>query len=275
MQRGAAASQRVRPARQAGAGTGRRVLIAMLTHGISPIPPPRQWQQLDYSRSSAAPFQAGIDVLWDFGLSSAPSKRRVKPLLRTSAATAPAPHSCRHWARSFLFPGRTDWVGQLLAHVHGSRSQPPQTSAVSFQHSAKAEVPMAVISSPAASAAELMPVLPAPAAEPRQDLPGLDDRELLALAASLPLSSDLRAAARNLLVSRYRAMVLSAARRYSGTPEPAEDLIQVGYVGLLKAINDFNPAFGYCRRPTPGRAFSARSSGTSGTSDGRCTSSAP
>jgi RNA polymerase sigma-B factor len=80
---------------------------------------------------------------------------------------------------------------------------------------------------------------------PRQDLPGLDDRELLALAASLPLTSDLRAAARDLLVRRYQAMVLSCARRYSGTPEPAEDLTQVGYVGLLNAINNFDPAFGY------------------------------
>ena len=28
------------------------------------------------------------------------------------------------------------------------------------------------------------------------------------------------------------------------SPEPAEDLMQVGYVGLLKAINNFDPAFG-------------------------------
>jgi RNA polymerase sigma-B factor len=104
---------------------------------------------------------------------------------------------------------------------------------------------MALISSPAAPAAELMRVLPAPAADPGPDLPGMDDRELLALAASLPTSDDRRAAARDLLVSRHRALVLSCARRYSGTPEPAEDLIQVGYVGLLKAINNFDPAFGF------------------------------
>jgi RNA polymerase sigma-B factor len=104
---------------------------------------------------------------------------------------------------------------------------------------------VAVISSPVASAAKHMRVLSAPAAEPGRDLPGLDDRELLALAASLPRSSDRRAAARELLVSRYRAMVLSCARRYSGTPEPTEDLVQVGYVGLMKAINNFDRAFGY------------------------------
>jgi RNA polymerase sigma-B factor len=76
-------------------------------------------------------------------------------------------------------------------------------------------------------------------------LPGLDNRELLALVASLPLSSERRAAARDLVVSRYRALVLSCARGYSGSPEPAEDLIQVGYVGLMKAINNFDPAFGH------------------------------
>ena len=45
---------------------------------------------------------------------------------------------------------------------------------------------MVLISSPAAPAAGLMRLLPAPAGDPGQDLPGMDDRELLALAASLP-----------------------------------------------------------------------------------------
>ena len=46
------------------------------------------------------------------------------------------------------------------------------------------------------------------------------------------------------LVSRYGFLVRSAAMRYRNSPEPAEDLIQVGYVGLLKAINNFDPAVG-------------------------------
>src|ERR1700722_3611678 len=73
----------------------------------------------------------------------------------------------------------------------------------------------------------------------------LDDRELLAIAGSLPHSGDRRAAARDLLVSRHRALVYSCVRRYLGGPEPAEDLVQVGYLGLVKAINNFDPAFGY------------------------------
>jgi RNA polymerase sigma-B factor len=87
-------------------------------------------------------------------------------------------------------------------------------------------------------------VLLAPPAGIRQDLAELDDRALLDLAGSLPLSSERRAAARDLLVSRHRGLVLSCVRMYSRGPELAEDLTQVGYVGLVKAINNFDPAFG-------------------------------
>jgi RNA polymerase sigma-B factor len=88
-------------------------------------------------------------------------------------------------------------------------------------------------------------VLLAPPAGIRQDLSELDDRALLDLAGSLPLSSERRAAARDVLVSRHRGLVLSCVRMYSHGPELTEDLTQVGYVGLMKAINNFDPAFGY------------------------------
>jgi RNA polymerase sigma-B factor len=81
-----------------------------------------------------------------------------------------------------------------------------------------------------------------PAGQSAEGLAGLGDRELLALAGSLPPGSRLRAAARELLVSRYSHLVRACARRYSRSPEPAEDLMQVGYVGLLKAIGNFDPA---------------------------------
>ena len=83
--------------------------------------------------------------------------------------------------------------------------------------------------------------------EARQALPGLaglEDGELLAILRSLARTSERRGEACELLVSRHRQLVLSCVRRYRGSPEPAEDLIQVGYVGLLKAINNFDPAFG-------------------------------
>jgi RNA polymerase sigma-B factor len=45
-------------------------------------------------------------------------------------------------------------------------------------------------------------------------------------------------------VERYQKLVRSCVRQYRGSPEPTEDLMQVGYVGLLKAINNFDPEFG-------------------------------
>jgi RNA polymerase sigma-B factor len=93
--------------------------------------------------------------------------------------------------------------------------------------------------------ADPLRLMPVPAVRLRDELAGLDDGELLALAGSLPRSSARRAAARDLLVARYRNLVGSCVRRYLRSPEPAEDLMQVGYVGLLKAINNFDPAHGF------------------------------
>ncbi len=93
--------------------------------------------------------------------------------------------------------------------------------------------------------AKHVPSRPDPAAGLHQNLPGLEDRELLALTASLPRSSQTRAVAFDLLVSRYGTLVRSCVRRYSRSSETVEDLMQVGYVGLLKAINNFDPALGF------------------------------
>ena len=69
------------------------------------------------------------------------------------------------------------------------------------------------------------------------DEPGAAGHRRLAAA-----DSERRAAACGLLVTRYRWLVRSCVRRYLHSPEPAEDLMQVGYVGLLKAIGNFDPA---------------------------------
>ena len=60
----------------------------------------------------------------------------------------------------------------------------------------------------------------------------------------LPRASERRAAACYLLVTRHQRLVRSCVRPYLGGPGPAEDLMQVGYVGLLKAIGNFDPAAG-------------------------------
>ncbi len=70
------------------------------------------------------------------------------------------------------------------------------------------------------------------------------DLELLGMVQVLPRGSRLAELARELLVERYRSLVMSCTRRYQDSPESQEDLIQVGYVGLLRVINDFDPALG-------------------------------
>ena len=85
---------------------------------------------------------------------------------------------------------------------------------------------------------------PAAAGRTLESLAGLDDRELLRIVRSQPLASARRGAACELLVSRHHHLVRSCVQRYKRSPEPAEDLMQVGYVGLLKAINNFDPDVG-------------------------------
>ncbi len=77
-----------------------------------------------------------------------------------------------------------------------------------------------------------------------RELADLDDGELLRIIRSLPRVNARRAGACEVLVARYRNLVRSCVLRYPPGPEPTEDLMQVGYIGLLKAINNFDPAVG-------------------------------
>ena len=87
-------------------------------------------------------------------------------------------------------------------------------------------------------------VSPQPATPPATDVSDRTDGDLLHIVHSLPVRSGRRAAACEALVLRYKSLVRACARRYAGSPEPEEELMQVGYVGLLKAINNFDPAQG-------------------------------
>src|SRR5580704_14718111 len=78
----------------------------------------------------------------------------------------------------------------------------------------------------------------------KKDLAGLDDRELLDIVRLSPRASERRAAACGRLLSRHQGLVRSCVRPYLRSPEPTQDLMQVGYVGLLKAIGNFDPAAG-------------------------------
>ena len=75
-------------------------------------------------------------------------------------------------------------------------------------------------------------------------LSGRADHELVALVQSGPAGTAEHDDACTALVARYQGMVRSCAQRYKDSPEPQEELMQVGYVGLLKAINNFDPGIG-------------------------------
>ena len=86
----------------------------------------------------------------------------------------------------------------------------------------------------------------------KKELAVLDDRALLDMVRLSPQPSERRAAACELLVTRYQGLVARyqglvwfCVRPYLRSPEPVEDLMQVGYVGLLKAISNFDPAAGH------------------------------
>jgi Sigma-70 region 2 len=74
------------------------------------------------------------------------------------------------------------------------------------------------------------------------------DHQLVALAQSLPVHDPRRAAACEELIARYEPVLRSCVRRYCDSPELAGDLagdlMQVGYLGLLSAILNFDPAAG-------------------------------
>ena len=79
----------------------------------------------------------------------------------------------------------------------------------------------------------------------RTELRRLSDDEVLREFRGSEPGSPERAAACEILIERHAKLVRSCVRAYRGSPEPVEDLMQVGYVGLMKAINNYDPEIGH------------------------------
>jgi RNA polymerase sigma-B factor len=75
--------------------------------------------------------------------------------------------------------------------------------------------------------------------------PDRDERaragDLLIELHSLPEQSPRRKGLRDQLVELHMPLVVYLARRFSGRNEPMNDLVQVGSIGLIKAIDRFDP----------------------------------
>jgi RNA polymerase sigma-B factor len=78
---------------------------------------------------------------------------------------------------------------------------------------------------------------------PRPADPAPTDAELVSLVQSLSAGTE-RERAWETLIARYRPMVRSCVRRYQTPPELTDELMQAGYLGLMKAIGNFDPDIG-------------------------------
>ncbi len=70
------------------------------------------------------------------------------------------------------------------------------------------------------------------------------ERELLALLADLDDDDPHRAGPRDELVTMHLPLVHHLARRFRDRGEPHDDLVQVGTIGLIKAVDRFDPERG-------------------------------
>jgi RNA polymerase sigma-B factor len=68
--------------------------------------------------------------------------------------------------------------------------------------------------------------------------------ELIATLHAMPAADPERARLRDRLVEMHLPLVLYLAKRFSGRSEPMTDLVQVGSIGLIKAIDRFDPGRG-------------------------------
>jgi RNA polymerase sigma-B factor len=68
--------------------------------------------------------------------------------------------------------------------------------------------------------------------------------ELIATLHAMRADDPDRARLRDRLVEMHLPLVLYLAKRFSGRSEPMTDLVQVGSIGLIKAIDRFDPARG-------------------------------
>ncbi|MBB5077482.1 SigB/SigF/SigG family RNA polymerase sigma factor [Nonomuraea endophytica] len=76
----------------------------------------------------------------------------------------------------------------------------------------------------------------------------LTTEQLLAEATAPDTPDSVRERLRERIVEMHRPLAMEIARRYRYRGEPIEDLLQAAYVGLMKAVNGFDPTLGHAFR---------------------------
>jgi len=73
---------------------------------------------------------------------------------------------------------------------------------------------------------------------------GADAAEILTALTDLPAGHPARPVLRDRAIEAWLPLARHLANRYAGRGEPADDLLQTAVVGLIKAVDKFDPAFG-------------------------------
>ena len=76
-----------------------------------------------------------------------------------------------------------------------------------------------------------------------------DAGELLNAMAALPAGHPSRPALRERVIEAWLPLARHLATRYAGRGEPNDDLSQTAVIGLIKAVDKFDPSYGMRSRP--------------------------
>jgi len=83
-----------------------------------------------------------------------------------------------------------------------------------------------------------------PAAQRSADLSADTAADLLNAMAAMPVGHPSRAALRDRAIEAWLPLARHLAHRYAGRGEPTDDLVQTALVGLIKAVDKFDPSRG-------------------------------
>jgi RNA polymerase sigma-B factor len=98
--------------------------------------------------------------------------------------------------------------------------------------------------SPSATTAAPSATTAAPASAVKEPKPRSEGADLLAAMSALPAGHPSRPALREQTINAFAPLAQHLANRYHGRGEPLDDLVQTAMIGLIKAVDRFDPERG-------------------------------